>query len=168
MEKMSDAAHGDEIEVYLKDHYAGGIGALELLEHSIEAHAGTPLAAFFAELRGDIKADHDQLHNLMTALGVADSDARNAGAWLAEKFSRAKIGFSGGRWFRPAPASDLGESHSWNHGKAVALARPARDPAVVASPAADGLRVFGAARHRAVEPSRNQTARNGAFRFVKE
>ena len=97
MEKMSDAAHGDEIEVYLKDHYAGGIGALELLEHTIEAHAGTPLAAFFAELRGDIKADHDQLHNLMAALGVADSDARNAGAWLAEKFSRAKLGFSGGK-----------------------------------------------------------------------
>jgi len=97
MEKMSDAAHGDEIEVYLKDHYAGGIGALELLEHTIEAHAGTPLAAFFAELRGDIKAHHDQLHNLMAALGVADSDARNAGAWLAEKFSRVKLGFSGGK-----------------------------------------------------------------------
>jgi hypothetical protein len=96
MKKMSDAAKGDEIEIYLKDHYAGGIGALQLLEHSIETHAGTPLAAFFAELHDDIKADHDQLHNLMTALGVADSDARNAGAWLAEKFSRAKLGFSGG------------------------------------------------------------------------
>ena len=96
MEKMSDAANGDEIEIYLKDHYAGGIGALQLLEHSIESHAGTPLSAFFAELHGDIKADHDQLHNLMTALGVADSDARNAGAWLAEKISRAKLGFSGG------------------------------------------------------------------------
>ncbi len=96
MEKMSDAVHGEEIETYLKDHYAGGIGALELIEHSMETHAGTPLAAFFAELHGDIKADHDQLHNLMTALGFADSDARNAGAWLAEKFSRAKLGFSGG------------------------------------------------------------------------
>jgi len=96
MEKMSDAAHGDEIEIYLKDHYAGGIGALQLLDHSIETHAGTPLSVFFAELRDDIKADHDQLHELMTALGFADSDARNAGAWLAEKFSRAKLGFSGG------------------------------------------------------------------------
>src|SRR4030095_11937974 len=81
-EKMSDVVHGNEIEVYLKDHYAGGIGALELLGDSIEAHAGTPLAAFFAELRGDIKADHDQLHNLMTVLGVADSGARNTSAWL--------------------------------------------------------------------------------------
>ncbi len=96
MEKMSDAVHGEEIETYLKDHYAGGIGALELIEHSMETHAGTPLAAFFAELQGDIKADHEQLHKLMTALGFADSDTRNAGAWLAEKFSRAKLGFSGG------------------------------------------------------------------------
>ena len=96
MEKMSNGALGDEIEIYLKDHYAGGIGALELLEHSIETHAGTQLAAFFTELRDDIKVDHDQLHTLMTALGVEDSDARNAGAWLGEKFSRAKLGFSGG------------------------------------------------------------------------
>ena len=83
------------METYLKDHYAGGVGALELIEHSIETHKGTPLAAFFTELHGDIKSDHDQLQKLMTALGVANSDARNAGAWLAEKFSRAKLGFSG-------------------------------------------------------------------------
>jgi hypothetical protein len=93
---MSDAANKDQIETYLQDHYAGGIGALELIEHSIKSHAGTPLAAFFAELHGDIKADHEQLHNLMTTLGVTGSDARNAGAWIAEKFSRAKLGFSGG------------------------------------------------------------------------
>ena len=162
MEKMSDAAHGDEIEIYLKDHYAGGIGALELLEHSIETHAGTPLAAFFAELHGDIKADHDQLHNLMTALGVADSDARNAGAWLAEKFSRAKLGFSGGdgsglRLLQTLESLTLGIT-----GKRLLWRALHADPAVVASPAADGLRASGAARHRAVGPSRNQTARNGA------
>ena len=93
---MSDAAKKDQIGIYLKDHHAGGVGALELIEHSIKGHAGTPLAAFFAELHGDIKADHEQLHKLMTTLGVADSGARNAGAWMAEKFSRAKLGFSDG------------------------------------------------------------------------
>jgi len=93
---MNGAAHGNEIGIYLKDHYAGGIGALQLIEHSIETHAGTPWATFFAELHGDIKVDHEQLHNLMTALGVADSDVRNASAWLVEKFSRVKLGFSGG------------------------------------------------------------------------
>ena len=67
---MSDAAKKDQIEIYLQDHYAGGVGALELLEHSIKEHAGTPLAAFFAELHGEIKADHEQLYNLMTTLGL--------------------------------------------------------------------------------------------------
>ena len=32
----------------------------------------------------------------MTVLGVADSGVRNAGAWVAEKFSRAKLGLSDG------------------------------------------------------------------------
>ena len=58
---MSDATNEAQIGTYLQDHYAGGIGALELIEHSIKAHAGTPLAAFFAEWHDDIKADCEQL-----------------------------------------------------------------------------------------------------------
>ena len=92
---MSDAAK-EQLEIYLKDHYAGAVGALELIEHSIKAHEGTPLAAFFEELRGDVKADHEQLHNLMTALGFEESGMRNAGAWMAEKLGWVKIGSSGG------------------------------------------------------------------------
>lgn len=86
----------EPLEVYLKDHYAGAVGALELIEHSIKAHEGTPLAVFFQELHGDVKADHEQLHNLMSALGFEESDVRNAGAWMAEKLGRVKLGFSGG------------------------------------------------------------------------
>ena len=94
--EMNDAANKDQLEVYLKDHYAGAVGALELIEHSIKSHEGTPLAAFFEELHGDVKADHEQLHNLMTALGIEESSVRNAGAWVAEKLGRAKLGFSAG------------------------------------------------------------------------
>lgn len=93
---MSDASNREQREVYLKDHYAGAVGALELIEHSIESHQGTPWAAFFTELQSEIKADHEQLHSLMTALGFDNSGVRNAGAWLAEKLGRAKLGFSGG------------------------------------------------------------------------
>jgi hypothetical protein len=94
--EMSVATNKDQLEVYLKDHYAGAVGALELIEHSIKAQEGTPLATFFEELHGDVKADHEQLHNLMTTLGFEDSGLRNAGAWMAEKLGRVKIGFSGG------------------------------------------------------------------------
>jgi hypothetical protein len=84
----------EDLEIYLRDHYAGGVGALALLEHLIEEHAGDSLGQFFNELRADIAADHDQLLNLMKALGFEESSVRNAGARIAEKFSQAKIGFT--------------------------------------------------------------------------
>ncbi len=93
---MGDATDNEQLEIYLQDHYAAGVGALELVEHSIKAHAGTPWAIFFAQLQNEIEADHEQLHNLMKTLGLEASATRSAGAWVAEKLGRAKLGFSGG------------------------------------------------------------------------
>lgn len=93
---MSDEQWKKDLEIYLRDHYAGAVSALELLENLIKAHADDPLGKFFEQLRTEIKADHGQLHNLMEALGFEESSLRNAGAWLAEKFSRAKVGFTVG------------------------------------------------------------------------
>ncbi len=93
---MKDEKDRPQLEVYLQDHYAGAVGAIELIAHSIEAHEGSPLVRFFKELEAEVKADHEQLGNLMKVLGTDDSGVRNAGAWMAEKLSRAKIGFSGG------------------------------------------------------------------------
>ena len=92
---MSNEESKKELEIYLQDHYAGAVGAIELLEHLIQAHAAKPLETFFTELHADVKADHEQLHNLINALGFEESGVRNAGAWIAEKLSRAKLGFSG-------------------------------------------------------------------------
>jgi hypothetical protein len=89
---MEQAA--EHLEIYLRDHYAGGVGALDLLEHLVTEHEQDSLGQFFRELRADIAADHDQLLNLIKALGFEESSIRNAGAWIAEKFSRAKIGFT--------------------------------------------------------------------------
>ena len=86
----------EDLETYLRDHYAGAVSALELLDHLIKAHEDDSLGDFFRRLRAEIKADHQQLHNLMEALGFEESSLRNTGAWLAEKFSRAKVGFTAG------------------------------------------------------------------------
>ncbi|MEO8440334.1 MAG: hypothetical protein ABI540_08945 [Spartobacteria bacterium] len=94
--EMSKDASKEDLEVYLRDHYAGGVGALDLLEHLIKAHQDDALGLFFTRLRGEIEADHRQLHNLMEALGFAESSLRNAGAWVAEKLGRAKVGFTSG------------------------------------------------------------------------
>ena len=82
----------DELSVYLKDHFAGGVGAIELLRHLSESHEDRDLKAFYRELLADIEADHETLNRLMTELGIEESKVRNAGAWVAEKLSRVKLG----------------------------------------------------------------------------
>ena len=41
------------IAIYLNDHLAGSVAALEILEQLETEHTGTPLQQFLAELRAD-------------------------------------------------------------------------------------------------------------------
>lgn len=82
------------LPIYLKDHLAGSVGALELLDHLIETYKGKPLEEFFHKLRDEIDADQDTLQDLIKKLGENESAVRKAGAWVAEKVSRAKIRLS--------------------------------------------------------------------------
>jgi hypothetical protein len=79
------------IGTYLNDHLAGSVVAIELLEHLEAAHAGTPLERFFAEMRSDITTDRQELEAIMGRLGIAESRARKASAWLTEKFTELKL-----------------------------------------------------------------------------
>jgi hypothetical protein len=81
----------EQLPIYLKDHLAGSVGALELLDHLIESYKGKPLEEFFQNLRDEIDADQDTLQALIEKLGEKESAVRKAGAWVAEKVSRAKI-----------------------------------------------------------------------------
>ncbi|MEO5719718.1 MAG: hypothetical protein ABIR29_14255 [Chthoniobacterales bacterium] len=91
---MAEGTKNSDLEIYLQDHHAGAVGAVQLLEHLVKAHEGEELGAFFRELKADVETDHEQLHNVMTALGFEESGVRNAGAWMAEKFGRVKLGFT--------------------------------------------------------------------------
>jgi len=79
------------LSVYLNDHLAGSIGALEMLDGLIETHQGKPLEQFLRVLRDDIEADQRELKRIMEQLGIDESGARKAGAWVAEKVLRAKL-----------------------------------------------------------------------------
>ena len=81
------------IATYLKDHLAGGVAALELLEQLEEGHTGTPLERFFAELRADVAADRQELEAVMGRLKIDESRARKATAWLTEKVTELKLRF---------------------------------------------------------------------------
>ena len=86
-----------ELAVYLQDHYAGSVVAIEMLQRLIKAHGGKPLERFFSKLHGDIRSDRRQLRHVMTTLGFQKSAVRDTSAWMAEKLARTKLGFSNGK-----------------------------------------------------------------------
>ena len=83
-----------ELTNYLNDHLAGSVAALELLDRLIDTYREKPLENFFRNLRDDVGRDQEQLKELMKKLGTEESAVRKAGAWVAEKLSRAKIELS--------------------------------------------------------------------------
>ena len=93
---MSDEKKNGDLETYLQDHYAAAVGALDLIQHLGKQHAEDELGDFFQRLHADVSADHAQLENVMTALGLEPSSVRNAGAWVAEKVGRLKLGLADG------------------------------------------------------------------------
>lgn len=85
------------LETYLNDHLAGSVGALEMLAETIESQKGEPLEQFLRGLRDEIEADQGELKRLIKQLGIEESSVRKAGAWVAEKFSRVKLGAGSGK-----------------------------------------------------------------------
>jgi len=81
----------EHLAIYLNDHLAGATGALELLTHLEEAHAGTPVGDFLTQIHTEIEADHQELKHLMDRLDITDSVPRKVGAWLGEKAAQLKL-----------------------------------------------------------------------------
>jgi hypothetical protein len=81
----------EDLTIYLNDHLAGSVSAIELVDHLIETYKGKPLEPFFTNLRNEIDADQRTLQDLIKKLGEKESAMRKAGAWVAEKLARMKI-----------------------------------------------------------------------------
>ena len=83
-----------QLGIYLNDHLAGSVAALELIEYLSTNFPDTTLETFFAELHADISADQDVLRDLIRTFELDESTVRKAGAWIAEKVGRAKFGIN--------------------------------------------------------------------------
>ena len=81
----------ENLTTYLKDHHAGSVAALELVDHLIETFEGKSLEQFFKNLRKEIDADQGRLEELIKKVGAKESALRKAGAWVVEKFARMKV-----------------------------------------------------------------------------
>jgi len=81
----------NDLAIYLNDHLAGSVGAIEMIGRLIKAYEGKPIRQFFKEVYIDIRSDQDELRRLMSVLRVEESSIRKVGAWVIEKVSRPKL-----------------------------------------------------------------------------
>lgn len=88
---MSD----ETLSTYLNDHLAGSIGAIAMVERAIVENAGTLLGRRLEEILKEIKKDQAVLQDLIESVGSKENPLKKAGAWLAEKAGRVKLGGTG-------------------------------------------------------------------------
>lgn len=81
-----------QLGIYLNDHLAGSVAALELIEHLAKKFHGSHLEGFLADLHAEITADQDVVRSLIQTFEGNESAVRKAGAWIAEKLSHVKFG----------------------------------------------------------------------------
>jgi hypothetical protein len=78
----------NELNLYLNEHLAGSVAALELIDHILTVYPADP---FFATLRRDVAEDQAILQHLVESLGFREHAMLQFGAWIAEKLIRIKV-----------------------------------------------------------------------------
>jgi hypothetical protein len=98
--------HDRLLGIYLRDHLAGSVAALELVERTARSNETNTLGQFLTSLHEEIRADQETLVDVMQTLGVEPSRVKNGLAWTVEKAGRLKLN---GRLLRYSPLSRLYE-----------------------------------------------------------
>lgn len=81
----------ERLGIYLNDHLAGSVSALELVGHLMKAESCKELRGFLKRLHEEIGKDQQTLQDLMKNLGIAESKLKQAVSWAAEKMGRLKL-----------------------------------------------------------------------------
>jgi hypothetical protein len=90
-ERNHAAMNANHLKTYMRDHLAGSVAALQLLDHLIKTNSGMPLERFFVALRQEVGEDQKALKKMLHDLGDTEGLMRNTGAFLAEKLARVKL-----------------------------------------------------------------------------
>jgi hypothetical protein len=87
----------DSLGVYLNDHLAGSVAALELLDALAGRLHGTPAEHLLRGVRVEAAADQEVLRAVLDQVGGDESRLKQAAAWLSEKLGQAKLAVAGHR-----------------------------------------------------------------------
>ena len=88
--------NADSLAVYLNDHLAGSVAALELIDALAGRVQGTPTEQMLRTVRVEVAADQDVLRAVLDKVGD-ESRLKQAAAWLSEKVGQAKLAVAGHR-----------------------------------------------------------------------
>jgi hypothetical protein len=81
----------EALTTYLKDHLAGSVAAVELLDFLIGLHGGSSREEVLTKLRIEVEEDQNVLRRLLNQAGGSESTVRRAAAWLTEKLGQIKL-----------------------------------------------------------------------------
>lgn len=79
------------LALYLTDHLAGSVLAVDLLTQMETNYAGTETGKALAALRDEIERDRQELKRFMHELRVGESRVRKSAAWMTAKFTEMKL-----------------------------------------------------------------------------
>jgi hypothetical protein len=103
VDPVGAVSDGDRLlGIYLNDHLAAAVGALELARRAAAANRSTRYGAFLSELAGEIKDDVHALEDVMARLDIGRDRLKLLAGWAAEKAGRLK---RNGRWLDYSPLS---------------------------------------------------------------
>ena len=81
----------DALAIYLNDHLAGSVAALELIETLAAHERGRPLEQTLVGLHQEIAEDQQSLREMLARLDADESKLKRAAARLTEKAGRARL-----------------------------------------------------------------------------
>ncbi|HET6869395.1 MAG TPA: hypothetical protein VFH80_26025 [Solirubrobacteraceae bacterium] len=80
-----------KLGIYLGDHYAASVAAVQLARRAAQANQGTRYGDVLATVAEEIEEDRQSLRLIMERLGIRPDPAKAAVAWSAEKLGRLKL-----------------------------------------------------------------------------
>lgn len=84
----------EPLAVYLDDHLAGSVAALNLMEELAEIERGRPLEAKVRGLHSEVSEEQRGLRDLLGRIHGSPNPVKQAAAWLSEKVGEGKLALS--------------------------------------------------------------------------
>jgi hypothetical protein len=101
----------NSLPLYLQDHLAGAVHAIDLLERMRDSHASDRIGEFAGSILTDVRLDFDVLKHLSEQVGEGSSGIKEIASRFAEKAARLKLvdgGKSGFKTFESLEFLTLG------------------------------------------------------------